>query len=81
MANFYEEVNTSAKALGMLNAYLDVIVHKDPGLKFLEIGGGRWCYNPDDSRHQERILTLEDTSLCSRLSRTPCLLESIWLQS
>ncbi|KAI1735289.1 reducing type I polyketide synthase, partial [Xylaria scruposa] len=40
MASFYEEVNKSAQAFPMLDAYLDLWVHKDPGLKFLEIGAG-----------------------------------------
>ncbi|KAF2176543.1 reducing type I polyketide synthase [Zopfia rhizophila CBS 207.26] len=40
LADFYEELNTAGKAFDMLNAYIDLLVHKDPSLKFLEIGAG-----------------------------------------
>ncbi|KAK4183162.1 hypothetical protein QBC35DRAFT_125003 [Podospora australis] len=40
LTNFYEEGNMVGKAFPMLRAYLDVLVHKDPGLKFLEVGAG-----------------------------------------
>ena len=40
LADFYEEMNTSSTAFEALASYLDVAVHKDPGMKFLEIGAG-----------------------------------------
>lgn len=40
MSEFYEEVKANSKAFGMLKAYLDSWAHKDPSLKFLEIGAG-----------------------------------------
>ncbi|KAF2469062.1 reducing type I polyketide synthase [Lindgomyces ingoldianus] len=40
LLEFYEELNTAGKAFDMLNAYIDLLVHKDSGLKFLEIGAG-----------------------------------------
>ncbi|KAH8885983.1 reducing type I polyketide synthase, partial [Thozetella sp. PMI_491] len=40
VANFYDELNATGKAFYMLRAYLDVLVHKDPSLRFLEIGAG-----------------------------------------
>lgn len=40
LANIYEEFNRTGKAFPMLGSYLDVIVHKNPGLKFLEVGAG-----------------------------------------
>ncbi|KAK8023703.1 polyketide synthase [Apiospora rasikravindrae] len=39
-ADFYDELNTMGKAFPMLSAYLDLLVHKDPGLRFLEVGAG-----------------------------------------
>ncbi|KAI0015454.1 reducing type I polyketide synthase [Xylariomycetidae sp. FL0641] len=40
LCNVYEEANTTGKAFPMLHCFLDAMVHKDPGLKFLEIGAG-----------------------------------------
>lgn len=40
VAGIYEEVNQTGKAFPMLHAYLDALVHKDPGLRFLEVGAG-----------------------------------------
>lgn len=40
VADIYEELNRTGKAFPMLHAYLDALVHKDPGLRFLEIGAG-----------------------------------------
>lgn len=40
LPRFYEEVNIASKAFDELNAYLDLLVHKDPSLKVLEIGAG-----------------------------------------
>lgn len=40
VADIYEEVNRTGKAFTMLHAYLDVLSHKNPGLRFLEIGAG-----------------------------------------
>ncbi|KAK2612687.1 hypothetical protein QQS21_001304 [Conoideocrella luteorostrata] len=40
VSEFYEELNTVGKAFSMLNAYLDAWAHKDPSLKFIEIGAG-----------------------------------------
>ncbi|KAI9154916.1 Squalestatin tetraketide synthase [Paramyrothecium foliicola] len=39
-SSFYEELNTHANAFPSLQAYLDLLVHRDPGLRFLEIGAG-----------------------------------------
>ncbi|PVH95532.1 reducing type I polyketide synthase [Periconia macrospinosa] len=40
LREFYEELNTTGKAFDMLDSYLDLLVHKDSNLKFLEIGAG-----------------------------------------
>jgi NADPH:quinone reductase-like Zn-dependent oxidoreductase/ubiquinone/menaquinone biosynthesis C-methylase UbiE len=40
LADFYEEMSTSSTAFDAVARYLDAIVHKNPGMKFLEIGGG-----------------------------------------
>lgn len=40
MASFYEELNTSGKGLEMAKVYLDAMIHKNPDLRFLEIGAG-----------------------------------------
>lgn len=40
VADIYEELNRTGKAFPMLDAHLDVLVHKNPGLRFLEIGAG-----------------------------------------
>jgi acyl transferase domain-containing protein/NADPH:quinone reductase-like Zn-dependent oxidoreductase/ubiquinone/menaquinone biosynthesis C-methylase UbiE len=40
LLEFYEELNTAGKAFDMLNSYLDLLVHKNPGMKFLEVGAG-----------------------------------------
>lgn len=37
---FYEEINTSSQAFNALARYLDLMTHKNPSLKFLEIGAG-----------------------------------------
>jgi hypothetical protein len=37
---FYEELSTAGKAFDMLNSYINLLVHKDSGLKFLETGAG-----------------------------------------
>lgn len=39
-ADFYDELNAAGKAFPMLDAYLDLLVHKHPGLRFLEVGAG-----------------------------------------
>jgi NADPH:quinone reductase-like Zn-dependent oxidoreductase/ubiquinone/menaquinone biosynthesis C-methylase UbiE len=40
LSDLYKELNTVGKAFPMLYAYLDAWVHKDPSLRFLEIGAG-----------------------------------------
>lgn len=40
VTDIYEELNQTGKAFPMLDAYLDALVHKDSGLRFLEIGAG-----------------------------------------
>lgn len=40
VADIYEELNRTGKAFPMLHGYLDTLVHKYPGLRFLEIGAG-----------------------------------------
>jgi len=40
MPKLYEELNTTANSFPMLHSYLDLLVHKDPGLRFLEVGAG-----------------------------------------
>ena len=40
LADFYGEMNASSTAFDAVAAYLDVAVHKNPGMKFLEIGAG-----------------------------------------
>lgn len=40
LASAYEESNKVGKAFPMLQVYLDALVHKDPGLKFIEVGAG-----------------------------------------
>lgn len=40
VSDYYREVNQTGKAFSMLNAYLDAMAHKDPALRFLEIGAG-----------------------------------------
>lgn len=40
LLGFYEELNTAGKAFDMLSSYLDLLIHKNPGLNFLEIGAG-----------------------------------------
>ncbi|RYO87630.1 hypothetical protein DL762_004174 [Monosporascus cannonballus] len=62
LADFYEEVNTTAKAFDMLEAYLDALVHKDPSSKFLEIGAGTGATT---SRILDTIANPERGSRCS----------------
>ncbi|KUJ07891.1 reducing type I polyketide synthase [Mollisia scopiformis] len=40
VSEYYHELNQTGKAFDMLSAYLDARAHKDPGLKYLEIGAG-----------------------------------------
>ncbi|RDL39057.1 uncharacterized protein BP5553_03397 [Venustampulla echinocandica] len=40
VGEYYHEVNQTGKAFDMLSAYLDAKAHRDPELKYLEIGAG-----------------------------------------
>ncbi|TGJ79406.1 hypothetical protein E0Z10_g9358 [Xylaria hypoxylon] len=40
LANVYEEVIITGKSFQMVCCYIDALIHKDPGLRFLEVGAG-----------------------------------------
>lgn len=50
---FYEETNESSESFKLIDRYLEALVHKNPGMKMLEIGGGTGA----TTKFLNRILT------------------------
>lgn len=40
VGDFYQEVNETSQSFDMMARYLEALIHKDPGMKILEIGAG-----------------------------------------